>query len=494
MKNLKSIFHIFAVIAIIPIAGFLVGSLVSHGYEKQYQNAAIQIIKETRGVDLRGNQPAINEIKLSDFCAQTNLNPKFSSTCDSYKQSKLLKYGSAIILLFTILAFVFIYLLGIFSLKNRNILFYIFRPGLFISQLCAAILVAVDVWVLVFSVYLAELFYLERIHLFLIGGLAIVGSLTAIEVFIKAIMPIKEIKAKVFGRILKKKEYPIIWEFVESLAKQVGTQAPDVIIAGMESTFFVIESKVVCLDGDVDGRILFLSLPFCRVLSKHELSAIIGHEMGHFSGEDTKWSKKFYPIYRGSIDTASSLQCPNSKNGLIHLALTPSSIFMFVFITAFAKSEKAINRQRELHADSVGASITSKEEMASALVKTHVYQYAWQFTMEKMKEALSNGKQIINASDFFSEICNIIFDSFAKNEIGKSSTVHPIDTHPPLLVRLTALDVELTEPYLNKLKSIDFDKAIRLIDNAEVLEKELTELEHYKLMQSGQIKPASSVK
>ncbi|MGA2182249.1 MAG: M48 family metalloprotease [Bryobacteraceae bacterium] len=35
---------------------------------------------------------------------------------------------------------------------------------------------------------------------------------------------------------------------------------------------------------------MYLSEPFCHILSVRELRAIIGHELGHFQGQDTVFS------------------------------------------------------------------------------------------------------------------------------------------------------------------------------------------------------------
>lgn len=487
MRNLKGYLLITGLIILVPLIGIIVGSVVSHGFEKQYEDSMIQIIKEKNGIDISDNLQFLNKIKLENLCEKNNLDPTFSTLCGEYNSINNITYASILTIIFTILIFIFIYILGLFSQKSRSILFYLFRPGLFIAQISAALLVAANAGIIIFSIYFTESFYLGKVHIFLIGGLGLVAALTAIVVFIKAFTPIKSAESKVLGKILSKDHYPTIWNYIKLLAEQVGTKQPDTIIAGLEPTFFVTETKVRCLDGEVNGRSLFISLPFCRAISKAELSAIIGHEMGHFIGDDTKWSKKFYPIYRGSIDTTSSLNYSDSDNGLAQIAFLPSLIFMTIFIAAFEKSEKSISRQRELNADSIGTKITSKENMATALIKSHIYQYIWNFTQEMMKEALSQGNQIINISTYFATICESIPSDFMKDEIGKSHTIHPTDSHPTLAVRLDSIGVKLHDVYSDKIKKIDTEKAIELIDNVEILEKELSDIEHYKLVQTGQI-------
>ncbi|KTD33244.1 protease HtpX-like protein [Legionella nautarum] len=485
MENFKKgifIIYIVVLVSLIPSIGILVGSVVSNGYEKQYEEAMIRIFKEKQGVDLKQNQQVLEQIKLKVICSKNNLDPAFSAVCSEFDQINNLTYFSSITIIFTILVFVFIFSLGLLSRQNRNFLFYFFKPGLFISQISAAILVAANAGILVFSIYFTESFYWGKVHIGLIVGLGIGAGIMAIRVFIQSVLPIKDVETRVVGKILSKDAYPTIWNFVESLAKMIGTEPPDTIIAGMEPTFFVTEANVLCLDGKIHGRSLFVSLPFCRSLSKQEFSAIIGHEMGHFIGQDTKWSKKFYPIYRGATDTVLSLDGSN-KDGIAQLAFFPSLVFMNIFISAFMTSEKAISRQRELNADSVGMKITSKEEMGGALVKAHLYQHVWDYTQQKMKENLANGKQIINLSAFFSSICEALPQDFMKDEVGKTHTPHPTDSHPPLSVRLNSMSIKIDEVYGRGIINTNDERAITLIDEVETLEKELSDIEYYKLIQ-----------
>ena len=57
---------------------------------------------------------------------------------------------------------------------------------------------------------------------------------------------------------------------------------------------------MICLDGKLKGRTMFLSLSLCRILSLDEMKAVLGHELAHYKGLDTRFSRRFYPIYRGA--------------------------------------------------------------------------------------------------------------------------------------------------------------------------------------------------
>ena len=79
------------------------------------------------------------------------------------------------------------------------------------------------------------------------------------------------------------------------------------MVVGLDPNFFVTEARVRCLNGTLSGRTLYCSLPLARILSRAEFDAVIGHELGHFRGQDTQFSQRFYPIYRGTADSLRAL-------------------------------------------------------------------------------------------------------------------------------------------------------------------------------------------
>lgn len=406
MIVLRNKIFLLGFMLLIPVIWITIGSLVTSGYEKEYEVAMASIIKKEIGEDITKDYRLFNKIKLINVCNKHDLDSAFREICTEYDQIKMLTEISILILIFTILAFTFIFFLGGVSLKNRYFLFYLFKPGLFISQLCSSILVASNAGIIVASIYFAESFYLGKIHVILLVILGLGAASASISVFVQSFTRIKAPNTVVLGKILRKEDHPTIWEFVEKLARKIGAEPPNTIIAGLDATFFVTEANITCLEGDIKGRTLFISLPFCHTLSKSEFAAIVGHEMGHFVGEDTKWSRKFYPIYRGAVETIHSLYYSEDENDLLQAATLPSLLFMSMFINSFEKSEKSISRERELRADRMGAHLTSPEAMGMALLKVHLYQYIWVVVKKQMKENLPN--VVANIPNYFGTLIVIL--------------------------------------------------------------------------------------
>ncbi len=152
----------------------------------------------------------------------------------------------------------------------------------------------------------------------------------------------------------------------------MGARPPDAIVAGLEPNFYVTEANVICLDGKLKGRTMFVSLPLCRILSLGEMRAVLGHELAHYKGLDTRFSQRFYPIYRGAtqglVNIASGF---SEKGGAGQLVLLPAFATLSYFLDSFSESEKAISRERELAADKEAANIDSARNLAIALAKLH---------------------------------------------------------------------------------------------------------------------------
>jgi hypothetical protein len=218
-------------------------------------------------------------------------------------------------------------------------------------------------------------------------------------------------------------------------------------------------------------------LPLARILTQPELGAVIGHELGHFEGSDTKFSRWFYPIYRGTSQALSGLHEVARGEG--------------------AQAESRLGREREIAADAVGAKATNPRAWASALMKVHAFAPLWTNLYEEMREMLQQKKQFINASSYWA---SKVATGLQRNpnfiaEIDTSTTDvgHPTDTHPPLAVRLKSLQVPNEVFVEDAAQCSPVHPAIELIPEHDELEKHLSDIESALLANSMNISPESNV-
>ena len=369
---------------------------------------------------------------------------------------------------------------GLLARNNRDFLFLLFRPGLIGAQLASAALVLLTAASAVMSLYLIEALTIHRVHfvLLILAGLAALNA--AFGVIKVAMTPMKASNIPVYGKALKREEFPKLWSFIEALAQDLGTTPPDHIIAGMGPGFFVTEAPVVCMDGSLSGRSLYFSIPMCRVLNSREFAAILGHEFGHFIGADTRYSRKFFPIFRGSTDTFNTLRAHLSQaDGLQSVALVPSIYLVSTFLESFTVLEAEISRARELQADQVAAKVSDVDSMASALLKAHAYGLVWRMTEMEMREALKEGKQLINcAAQFHINVQQVRSEKLVEG-LGEQHLPHPTDSHPALALRLENLGRSFATTVKCDLSEVPSRPASLIVDGVEGLERELSDFAHF---------------
>lgn len=487
MDNIKSSIKLIIFYLIIPLIGITSSYFIAHGFERRFEKAVLENIKNEKGIDLSSNQEFLQEINLNNLCQKIDLDPGLKVACKIHLLINYLGYFSIINIGSFIAALFIIYILSQMAKRSRNALFYLFRPGLFLCQMTATILVITNAAILIFSIYLAESFYFGKIYASLMIILAFLGIYTAIIVCVKAFKLAKLSRGRITGRALIKNDFPKLWELVESIAQRIGVSPPTTIIVGIEPNFFLTESKIHCLDGEIRGKSLYLSLPFCRVLTKSELSAIIAHEMGYYIGENESWSRKFYPLYNRAIETystfehSSPLKNDKDNQSWAQMTFTPALVLINLYVSLFAKAEKNIGIEREFNADVVAIKITSADVLAIALLKCHLCTDAWPLTQEKIREALTEEKKITNISTLFFATYNTLPPASLKEDIDKYSLSHR-DWRPSLAMRLNAMGVELSTIYSENIKLPINDAAIELIENVTPLEEELSEAEYYNLL------------
>jgi Zn-dependent protease with chaperone function len=276
-----------------------------------------------------------------------------------------------------------------------------------------------------FSVLLTDHFYPNLLFVIVLGGL--VGLLRSAQVLLKeAPMHFKE----PMSREVTPQDAPELWQAVGEAAKRLQTDPPDRIVIGLQLNFYVTELAVIHDSGKAEGRTLFLSYPLLKNLSDDEVLAIIGHELGHFIGADTKLTRDFFPLRFKIQGTVIAL----ARSGWIGW---PSFQLLNLFALCFAETERTASRARELLADQQGASLTSPRTTARALVRFQVLVEAFQ---RGLKDAVMHqAENPLNLS-----LQPIVRERLAPDadfwkHLFEKNLPHPLDSHPALQVRLAAL-------------------------------------------------------
>ena len=261
------------------------------------------------------------------------------------------------------------------------------------------------------------------------GAIALWGSIRAL--LRKVPMEFKE----PMSREVTPQEAPALWAAVRQAAERLHTAPPDHIVIGTQLNFYVTEIALLHNHGRAEGRTLFLSHPLLRQFTEAEALSIVGHELGHFIGEDTRMTREFYPMRYKFHGTLLAL----ARSGFV--AWT-SFQFLAFFNWCFAETEGKVSRERELLADQKGASLASPETSARALVKFHAL-------LEGFKQGLSEAIRDPGRNPLDLPLRSIIREKLVPNaqfwtDLFEQKLPHPLDTHPSLRVRLESLGQKIS--------------------------------------------------
>jgi Zn-dependent protease with chaperone function len=482
-RALPKYIPLILVMIVVPLIGLAVGAWAHWYYNYETHQAFI-----ARGFTVA----QADSITFSQVCMRPDIFPDFSSFCLQYTEFNYLILGSLAALLLGLMLITFIKLAGIATRKNRNLLVSFFAPGFKFVLIALAIIMLAHGAIAAYSIYLLETILMDRWQPILIGFIlfgAVAYSFWMVE---SGFSLAKIFESRVIGKILDIDNNNDLFEFINKIAASIGASAPKNVIVGLEPTFYVTAANIVTLgDGKVcRDETMYLSLPLMRLLSKEELAAIIGHELAHFKGEDTKYSLRFAPIYSGIIGAINSLveQSNGSSDGASKIALIPAFFLLGFFMEEFSKSERSVGRLRELQADREGAKITSKDIFCSSLLKAAAFGPVWQTITNANIENLNKGMAYQNLSLFYQEYCRSInipaFTNDVISSFSEATMIHPTDTHPPLFVRLQNLDINASE-LKSDILQLSADPAITLLPNAMELEEALTQNTHQLMLHYG---------
>jgi Zn-dependent protease with chaperone function len=200
------------------------------------------------------------------------------------------------------------------------------------------------------------------------AGLAIFGAFRAImglrDIF--ALSNIEPFEAR--GRLVTEAQSPGLWRLVREIARKQEATAPHAIVIALDGGFYVTEHPVRLLPDEtvLEGRTLHIPAPYLEFFDEDELAAVIGHELAHFVGEDTTYSRHFNPIYTG-LERALLTLHEASTNGF---ALNPAFRLGAHMMDSFDHAVKHWSRLREFEADRMSSLVNSPRSLASSLLRS----------------------------------------------------------------------------------------------------------------------------
>jgi Zn-dependent protease with chaperone function len=461
----------------IPLIAFAVSEGIQVYHNSELHSAIQQQFTEI-------DPKVISQYSMDQLCE--SLGTKFSELqdiCTINRHLNLMSTASVISGVVGLTLIITIFLAGFIARTNRWILLVFFKPGIYLTILVLIGLIAVYAIIAMAALYYGESILIGRVHFIIIGSIGIGALLGVGAMILSAFSLVKKAKTTVIGNIISQGQAPAIYQHVNEIADKLDALPPDNIVVGLDPNFFVTEADVSCLDGNISGRTLYCSLPLCRILSTEEFTAVIGHELGHYKGSDTKFSQKFFPIYRGVLSSIESLVEKGGEGARV-IALLPAIAILSYFFECFAVAESRISRSRELTADQHGVTITNSKIVASALVKIHAFAVIWDVLQQTVIKTLQKGKSFVNISKTYADAVSNYATLEALNGIVETHLSHPTDSHPVLSKRLDALEICIKDVSKAALDVQPTKAAIEIFSVADKHEEDISEVYQAFLIQT----------
>lgn len=455
----------------IPLVAGAVGAGVLWNDERSWQGVLAKSYPEVEAERRAA-------FSLGRACQDPNIAPQIRGACNERGLQRLMLHGAAGSAALGLGILGAVWAMGRLAAKRRALLLYTFAPGLHITNIVVVILISSNAALAIAAIYFAEAALLGRVHFVVLITIGIGAVLGVVAVVKASLGVVKKAETAVRGRAVSRAECATLWNEIDGVCESLDASAPDHVVLGLEPSFFVTEVPVQTFGERVTGRTIYLSLPLGRILSRDEFRAVLAHEMAHYLGEDTRFSRRFFPIYRGTATALAGLA--DDTLGYSALALLPAIAVLGFFFEAFSVAESTISRERELIADKVGAAVSGERAMASALVKVHAFSDAWDAVGELVVEAVSEKRKLhANLSERFGEIVagRAAASAESLKDLDGHRLPHPTDSHPPLGVRLDSLGLTVSAVQDAALAVKPALPAIALVDGFAKLEEEISLIE-----------------
>ncbi|HXU75950.1 MAG TPA: M48 family metallopeptidase [Methylomirabilota bacterium] len=457
---------------LIPGFGLWFFAHVEAYHDGQFRETLISQIKADKQLSEEQRKRALNfyeKVPISRILASNKPEAKrvqagFRSVETRYAIFRWMKRIAWVCLLSGAGAFVCVGIGVLFSFRSQNAQYWSLWLGWNVLRWFALIQVLGQGILVVALSFWVTAFWMEIYSVKLIG-LAAILAVCAVVLLVAAIFRKLTAETSFNGRLLTREAAPALWQRVCQMAEKLGIAPPDNIFVGIDDNFFVTEQPVKVGEARYGGRTLFASISLLKALSRSEADAVLAHELAHFSGEDTVYSKRISPLLGKYLHYLEALY----KGGLSR----PVFHFMLFFWNLYQLSLNKLRRQREFRADRIGAELTSSGDMSQALVKITAYcRYRHQvqlnlFEKDECVEAMDVFQRIEKGFPSFMSAC------VSGTELVEARTPHPFDSHPPLtgLLENLGLDAQAVLKSPTSLPAVD-DSWFSAIENAGTIEAE----------------------
>ena len=211
-------------------------------------------------------------------------------------------------------------------------------------------------------------------------------------------------------REIKKQEAPELFNLIEEIVKEVGTNFPKKVYLSSEVNAAVFyDSNFWSMFLPIQKN-LQIGLGLVNSVTKEELKAILAHEFGHFSQRTMKVGSYVYNvnqvIFNMLYDNASYeklIQSLGNVHGLVSiflvLAVKIVEGIQWILKKMYGvvnKSYMALSREMEFHADEIAASVTGPDPLKSSLLRLKLADHSFSNVISFYEKQIANNVKTEN--------------------------------------------------------------------------------------------------
>ena len=145
----------------------------------------------------------------------------------------------------------------------------IFRPGVYVAAGLGAVVIFAESAILAAAVIVSG----GEDGCFVAAAIALGGGLGLAILLQSSIGRRLNAIGQSYSVLLDLNEHPALRECLVRLCAGLEVGLPKNILAGTEPEFFATPEAIACWDGEVEGGVLYLPLPTCRLLNQSEFEA-----------------------------------------------------------------------------------------------------------------------------------------------------------------------------------------------------------------------------
>ncbi|WP_333738743.1 M48 family metallopeptidase [Streptomyces sp. IBSBF 2806] len=227
------------------------------------------------------------------------------------------------------------------------------------------------------------------------------------------------------GILVTSAEAPLLWNHVVLLAAEVGTRPPHEIRVTAEPNAYVVEHTRLL--GLVRGRrSVCVGAPLLTALPVQSLTAVLGHELAHFSHLDTRLAVVTY----GGRDLLARV-VDAVPPGAPHRLVLQGYLHLYSLVSS------SVLQRQEFLADRCAARVTDPGTAAAAIEKVHTAAADWQRFVGDHINPARTGRAPAGILPAFGRF----LAAGGSGPAAWQPAPRPAtwDTHPPLADRIEAL-------------------------------------------------------